>query len=257
MYNRTCGAIAFPLWFERAAHVSKRLERGIFDPLFQTVRGHRDSGYGEREQQIFALAEKYVLRFDALSEPIIGTSIGSRASTMPIDSSSQQFMKSLVATQPRLFAYVTTLLRDTERAHDVLQKANVVMIEKMDEFKALNQEFEPWALKVCYYEVLADRRDRARDKHTYNDSVLDSLASDAAARGSRFDARQCALAGCLDKLPSQQRKLIEGRYAPGGSVEALANELKRPAASISQTLYRIREALLTCVQRRLSAEGLE
>ena len=171
---------------------------------------------------------------------------------MSMDPAFQEFTKSLVAAQPRVFAYVASLVRDTDRAHEVLQKANVVMLEKADEFIVLNQEFIPWALTVCYYEILADRRDRARDKHVFDNAALTYLSESTAARGERFFERQRALSVCFEKLPAHQRDMLAKRYAKGGSVEALANELQRPAASISQTLYRVRKALLECMQRRIS-----
>jgi len=170
-----------------------------------------------------------------------------------MDPSSQQFTQSLVAAQPRLFAYVITLIRNPDRAHEVLQKANVVMLEKLDEFATQKIDFIPWALKVCYFEVLADRRDRARDKHVFDDAAISCLSEHTAERGETFLERQRALALCLEKLPANQREMLKKRYAKGGSVDALAKELKRPTASISQTLYRIREALLECTQRRLAA----
>ena len=171
---------------------------------------------------------------------------------MSTDPVSQEFTKSLVAAQPRVFAYVASLVRDTDLAHEVLQKANVVMLEKANEFIGKKQEFIPWALTVCYYEVLADRRNRARDKHVFNDAALKALSIGASARSEQLCDRQSALLLCIEKLPGQQRDMLAKRYAKGGSVDTLANDLQRPAGSISQTLYRVRKALLQCIQRRLS-----
>jgi RNA polymerase sigma-70 factor (ECF subfamily) len=46
------------------------------------------------------------------------------------------------------------------------------------------------------------------------------------------------------------------RYGPDSSLEQIAATLARPVGSVRQTLYRIRGALLACVERRLAAEGV-
>ncbi|MEI6234689.1 MAG: sigma-70 family RNA polymerase sigma factor [Planctomycetota bacterium] len=178
-----------------------------------------------------------------------------RRKLVPMDQSLQQLMKALIEVQPRLYAYVTSLVHDLDRANDVLQKANVVMLEKLEEFKTLNQEFVPWAFKVCYFEVLADRRDALRDQLAFDDSLLDSLAASAAQRSEVVIERQRALTGCLEKLTTHQRDILSRRYENGQSVATVAKELKRPTKTISQTLYRIHEHLLDCIERRLAAEG--
>jgi RNA polymerase sigma-70 factor (ECF subfamily) len=45
------------------------------------------------------------------------------------------------------------------------------------------------------------------------------------------------------------------RYGPKSSIEEIAVSLERSAGSIRQTLYRIREALLACIERRLATEA--
>ncbi len=62
---------------------------------------------------------------------------------MATDNPRQRFLKSLVASQPRLYAYVVSLLHDPERAHDVLQQANVVMLDKANEFAEQGRLFRP------------------------------------------------------------------------------------------------------------------
>ena len=70
---------------------------------------------------------------------------------------------------------MVSLARDPDRAHDILQKANVVMLEKSEEFIAQDHKFPPWAFKVCYFEVLGDRRDNARDRHLFDVVALERV----------------------------------------------------------------------------------
>jgi RNA polymerase sigma-70 factor (ECF subfamily) len=57
------------------------------------------------------------------------------------------------------------------------------------------------------------------------------------------------LRACLEKLSEQEKSLILRRYLPGMSVKLLATEIGRSANSLSQSLGRIRRALLECVRR--------
>lgn len=76
-----------------------------------------------------------------------------------------------------------------------------------------------------------------------------------AARIADFDGREEALRLCLAKLPADQRELVEQRYAPDGSVQDIAAKTKRSIGAVSQTLYRIRETLLNCMQSQLLSES--
>jgi DNA-directed RNA polymerase specialized sigma24 family protein len=61
---------------------------------------------------------------------------------------------------------------------------------------------------------------------------------------------------CVKKLQPGHREMLEKRYAEDGSVAKLAKAMNRSAASISQTLYRIRVALLQCIQKALSSDHI-
>jgi len=72
----------------------------------------------------------------------------------------EYFARLITACQSRLYAYICAMVPDAEKAHDILQQANLVMLRKSDQYSR-DQDFVAWACKVAYYEVLAARRDRA------------------------------------------------------------------------------------------------
>ncbi len=49
--------------------------------------------------------------------------------------------------------------------------------------------------------------------------------------------------------------MLLARYAENGSVARIAEELGRSAPSVSQTLYRVRQLLVQCIERRLAEEA--
>jgi RNA polymerase sigma-70 factor (ECF subfamily) len=89
----------------------------------------------------------------------------------------------------------------------------------------------------------------------FDDDVLASIAQAAPERTVDLDDRRRALRHCLRSLSLDQQQLIQARYAGDGSVQSLAARLGRSVGSISQTLYRLRNLLLECIQRRLTEGG--
>jgi len=163
----------------------------------------------------------------------------------------EYFARLITACQSRLYAYICAMVPDAEKAHDILQQANLVMLRKSDQYSR-DQDFVAWACKVAYYEVLAARRDRARDRHTFSEKFFECIAGTAAERDEQFDQRQAALTRCIEKLTPRQRQMLQRRYGREGSVQQVARALGRSVASVSQMLYRIRLTLADCIRRTLA-----
>lgn len=178
-----------------------------------------------------------------------------RRSLSSVPSESDQFIQDLTASQNSLYGYILSLLPDRGAAQDVLQEVNLTAWQKRADFLA-GTSFFAWASKIAYFHVLSHRRKLGRDRLVFGDDVLDYLAERQVEREEEVDRRGVALKGCLEKLPGEQRRLIEQRYATGGSVQRIADGAGKSVGAISQTLYRIRETLLRCVEQTLATEEL-
>ena len=172
---------------------------------------------------------------------------------MATDDSKTEFVRELTNSQNRLFAYIRSLVIHPETAQDVLQETNVVLWRKSDEY-APGTNFGAWACRVAFYQVLAFRRDRARDRHLFDDRLLGTLAEKAEVQGADLAGRQQALRRCLDELQPRQRDVIRLRYEPGGSLQAIAKAQGRTVRAVESALYRIRHALFDCINRRLAGD---
>lgn len=166
---------------------------------------------------------------------------------MKFTESQRRFSQQLTEAQPRLYAYIMAVLPDADAADEVLQRANVVILEKADRYDPA-ADFTAWACKVAYYEVLGYRRDRGREHARFDEASLERIADAAADRAGDLDRRRRLLRACMAKLTEEQRTLLLRRYQPGESVQHIADDLGRPVGSISQTLYRIRRLLVDCVR---------
>lgn len=173
----------------------------------------------------------------------------------PVHSASDEFVQRLTAAQSVLYGYIRTLLPDRTAAQDVLQQTNLTLWKKSAEYR-FDMPLITWACRIAYFNVLACRRKLSRDRLVFDDTVLDFLAERQSERSAGAEDRMETLRACLEKLPSHQRALIGERYAPGGSVQRLAEAQGRTVGSISQTLYRIREELRACIRRNEHQEEI-
>lgn len=176
---------------------------------------------------------------------------GSQEQRLPIDH--DEFVLRVIETQNRLYAYILSLVLDRERARDILQQTNLVLLEKETDF-ASGTDFFAWSARVAYYEVLADRRRRVRDRHLFNDELLAVVASESLRAAGALEDRAEALRACLTKLSASNREILAQRYRPGGSVAEIAKTLGKTPGAISAILHRLRAGLMDCVERKLRSQ---
>lgn len=169
---------------------------------------------------------------------------------------SEHFVRELTRNQNGVFAYILSLVGNPDAARDILQDTNVVLWRKAGEFQE-GSNFMAWALGVARLEVLAFRRDHQRDRHVFDDRVLEQLTSEYAASADDPDDRQRAFEDCFEQLPARQRELLAARYAPDGSVKEMAEQRGQSAGALSVTLSRIRKALANCIKAKLNEAALE
>ncbi len=170
-----------------------------------------------------------------------------------MDPRSDEFITLLTASQASLYGCILALLPDRAAAHDVLQETNLTLWHKAEGFEP-GTNFLAWASRIAHFHVLNHRRSVRRDRLVFDEDLLTLLVDRQFERAREGGRREEALRGCLDKLPANQRVLIASRYAPGGSVQQIAQETRKSVGAVSQMLCRVREALLRCIEATLLAE---
>jgi RNA polymerase sigma-70 factor (ECF subfamily) len=166
----------------------------------------------------------------------------------------EAFVQNIAACQNRLLAYIVTNITDTQAARDVLQEVNLVLWRRKDEFEP-GTNFNAWSYKIAFYQVLAWRRDKGRDRHVFGEDLMTMIADEAEEDADGFDFRIAALRKCLAQLEDKQRWLIEQRYTSNISVNAIAEAMGRKSGAVATMIYRIRNSLRTCIAVRINSEG--
>jgi len=160
----------------------------------------------------------------------------------------------LTGAQSSLFAFICSLLGESVNARDVLQETNLVLWEKEAEFDR-SRAFLPWAFGIAHMQVLAFRKRQQRDRLTFADGLVETLASESVAHALGTDGRLEALDKCIEKLPESQRDLLRKFYGQGVNLAAIGRSLGKQGNTVAASLYRIRKILSNCVNRTLNSDG--
>ena len=163
-----------------------------------------------------------------------------------------EFVHELTSCQHWLRAFIRTLVVRADDADEVLQRTNLVLWAKADDFRE-GTNFTAWACQVARFEVMAFRTQHGRDRHQFGDAVIDAIATDAQQHPGILDDMRDYLKACLEELSPDERQMLGARYADGGSVQAIAEREGRAPAAVSTALYRLRQSLLKCIRRKIDA----
>lgn len=167
--------------------------------------------------------------------------------------STHEFIKLLTGHQSSLRAFILSLLPGSDDIDDILQDTNVVLWEKMDSFE-LGTNFQAWAFTVARNMVKAQLRSTKRNQSpSLNPDIIEAISQTwYQSETSSTMKKQRALDACMDKLNDKERNLIQTRYSNTVSLENQAQLLGRSSGSLRVSLFRIREKLRQCVQKRVA-----
>ena len=172
---------------------------------------------------------------------------------IPLAAESRLPLAELEQLQPALRAYAGSLLGRAEWVEDIVQDANLYLLEHASDYQT-GTNFRAWAYSAVYYKVLAWRRDHMRDREeSFSEATLETIAQaaaaspDADAMSGRLEARK----HCLTRLSADDRALLEWKYVERRKLTDLALQQSRSADSFHQKLSRLRLALRACITRNL------
>ena len=164
-----------------------------------------------------------------------------------------QFLRLFMEHEEALRLFVRSLLFNQEESREVMQEVAIVLWRKFDD-SLDSSSFRRWAFGVARMEVLAFRRDRARDRHTFGDDIAQLLERTVQEEADTLEGERSALQVCVGKLPADQRELVNTAYEPGVKKNDLARELGWTSMALYKRLHRIRLQLMECIRRELALE---
>lgn len=168
----------------------------------------------------------------------------------------ESFAKLLETHQRDLFRVIFCIVHSMADAEDVFQQTSVTMWEKFGDFQP-GTNFLAWARSIARLKALAFLRTKGRDRVSFSETLIDQIASQSPVSSSSDEATLRALASCQKKLSSADQKLLALCYGESPTIYVAAEKVGRPVGSVYASLTRIRRALYICIQRFLSAEGMQ
>jgi RNA polymerase sigma-70 factor (ECF subfamily) len=163
----------------------------------------------------------------------------------------QQFAERMVRNQQRVFRYVVMLVPNRADAEELFQQTCLTLWENWERYDAA-LDFVPWACGIAHNHVRNFLRKRQNRQVTLEADVVDLLAECRAEYPAGDDDKLAALRLCLQRLPADNRALVEAYYG-GRTVDELAAGRSATPNAVYKLLHRLRQSLHECVTHRLAA----
>ena len=167
-----------------------------------------------------------------------------------------RFVALLTEHQAALRLYVASLLPGDPSAADVAQEANAKIWEKRADFE-MGTNFKAWIFSIARYEVLNFRKREARDARLVFSEELEETFAEELGASDGLEHRRDALKGCLAKLRPKDRELLLHRYSREGTLADYSEKTGQSIGGLKVTLHRLRNALLSCVQKQMAAREIK
>lgn len=162
--------------------------------------------------------------------------------------SQERFLQLFLSSEREVYRYIAAIAPARGDAEEIMQQTAVELWRKLDQFD-LDQPFTPLACRFALNVAKQWLARKRRWQGVFAGDLADRIADRRAEMLPRMDARLGYLEACLEKLPIEQRRLIDGYYFRHCSIDAVAAEAKRSVAAAYKALQRIRRTLEECIER--------
>ena len=166
----------------------------------------------------------------------------------------QEMVRLLMEQRAMIYGFVFAIVRDHDAAEEIFQEVSVAVCESCADFEP-GTNFGAWAREIARRRIFAHNRKAARFPVSLSDEGLARLQMGFDAvhdeQPSVGQDRLRALRSCLQQVGPKSRRLLELRYEGRSSLKDMARQLARQPESVRKALYRTRQVLKVCIERRL------
>lgn len=159
----------------------------------------------------------------------------------------QRFLSLFLRSEREIFRYVAALVPNVADVEDIVQQTALVLWEKFDAYDP-NLPFTPWACRFALNKTRQWLERRQRWQALLESGLAEELARRREELRPELERRLTHLEVCVNKLPEEQRSLVEGYYFRRDTIEQLAEGSSRTVAATYKTLQRVRQTLQSCIE---------
>jgi RNA polymerase sigma-70 factor (ECF subfamily) len=168
---------------------------------------------------------------------------------LPTNADSQAlFLRLFLSSERELFRYVAALVPNLGDAEEIVQQTAVELWKRFDQYDA-QQPFTPWACRFAINIVKQWVAGQKRWQSLLEPGLAEELVKRREQLRPQFENRLRHLDECMEKLPAQQRAIVEAYYFRRQSVDLIAAETRRSVDAVYKTLQRIRWMLRQCIEQ--------
>jgi RNA polymerase sigma-70 factor, ECF subfamily len=145
-------------------------------------------------------------------------------------------------TFERVYAYIARRVSNRDEAEDLTADVFHRALAHLNKFEWRGVPFAAWLFKIAR-NAIADRFGRSA-----NESSITPAADPPEPSLEEIDER-ARLFRLVQRLPADQRRVIELRFAEGKTISEISRELKRSAGAVKQLQFRALTKLRTNLRK--------
>ena len=137
---------------------------------------------------------------------------------------------------------------------DLAQEAFLLAYRKWDDLDDVGNA-SPWLIAIAKNLVMnelskSSRRQRLLDENMTTLLLAAETGEERPAAAADRGIRHEALRDCMAKLPERSRQVVHARYFDDRNSTEIGSDLKMTTTAVRQLLFRSRQVLADCLQRK-------
>lgn len=165
-----------------------------------------------------------------------------------------EFLEYFLAHQTELRVFISAIVRDRDAREDIFQEVSQTLWRTFDEFDR-TRSFIAWARGIARHKAIHRWRKDKKGPVLLSSEAIEAVC-EAYEETEADDALMIeALRHCLENLPENSRRLLEWRYDATLRLKEIAKRLETSLGAVNKALFRLRENLQSCIERK--KESLE
>lgn len=174
----------------------------------------------------------------------------------PDTEKSKRMTLAWIEVERPVYAYLSSMVADYAAVEDLHQAVAVAMVESFEDYDP-SRPLIGWVLGIARHKVLNHYRAQARDRHVFNESVMEMIEQSYMRVESESADLRAALNSCLKSLIGRQREALQMRYREGKLPATIADEMGIAPNAVSNLLSRARASMRQCIQKRIEGVDME
>lgn len=167
--------------------------------------------------------------------------------------SQEHFLQLFLASEREVYRYVSAITPAQADVEEIMQQTAVELWRRFGDFD-LSRPFTPLACRFALNVAKAWLARKRRWQGVISGDLADRIADRRVELLPVLNSRLRHLDACLEKLPREQRRLIDAYYFRQQPIKTVAAEAQRTVAAAYKALQRIRLVIEDCIE---NSERLE